>query len=229
MPKIAIINPNTTVSMTDSLRVTAERSCPAGFELIVTQPDEGVASIEGFSDGIKASAAMLNRIQSIEADGWLVACADDTGVDALREVLSGPVIGIGQAAMQAASILGARYSIMTPMQRSVTILENNARRYGLNASLGGVHALNIPVLAIEQNTDLLRQRASQILEADHSECLVLGCAGFTRFRKPLEDALGVPVIDGVQVGMHWLAGLISLGLKTSKKCSYDFPELKTEV
>lgn len=229
MPKIAIINPNTTVSMTESLRVTAERSCPAGFELIVTQPDEGVASIEGFSDGIRASSSMLNRIQSIKTDGWLVACADDTGVDALREVVSGPVIGIGQAAMQAATILGARYSIMTPMQRSVTILENNARRYGLSASLQGVHALNIPVLAIEKNVQLLLDKAKQILDADHCECLVLGCAGFTRFRKPLEDALSVPVIDGVQVGMHWLAGLISLDLKTSKRSSYNYPEVKMEV
>ena len=229
MPKIAIINPNTTVSMTNGLRVTVERVAPPGFELLVTQPNTGVASIEGFSDGIKASHALLELTEQIQADGWLVACADDTGVDALREICAGPVMGIGQAAMQAATLLSARYSILTPMQRSVAILENNARRYGLDASLQGVHALNLPVLAIEKNFDLIKQRARQILEKDNSECLVLGCAGFTRFRKPLEDALGIPVIDGVQVGVHWLAGLIHLGLKTSKHCTYNYPEQKTEV
>ncbi len=229
MPKIAIINPNTTVSMTNGLRVTVDSVAPPGFELLVTQPNTGVASIEGFSDGIKASHALIELTEQIQADGWLVACARDTGVDALTDVCAGPVIGFGQAAMQAATLLSARYSILTPMQRSVAILENNARRYGLDASLQGVHALNLPVLAIEKNFDLIEQKARQILEKDNSECLVLGCAGFTRFRKPLEDALGIPVIDGVQVGVHWLAGLINLGLKTSKHCTYNYPEQKTEV
>ncbi|MEC5318698.1 aspartate/glutamate racemase family protein [Brenneria populi subsp. brevivirga] len=228
MPKIAIINPNTTLSMTERLRATAQAVAPAGIELIVTQPQSGVASIEGYADGVKAAYALLERVEQIQADGWLVACADDTGVDALREACAGPVIGIGQAAMQAATLLGARYSILTPMQRSVAILANNARRYGLDGALQGVHALNLPVLDIEENARLTEEKARQIIEKDRSECLVLGCAGFTHFRKPLENALRIPVIDGVQVGLQWLAGLINLGLATSKSCTYNYPESKQE-
>lgn len=226
MAKLALINPNTSRSMTDALAVSGRAVLPPDCELLVTQPDTGVASIEGFADGVRASHAVLDLARTIEADGWLIACADDTGVDALREQCAGPVLGIGQAAMQAASLLSLRYSILTPMERSVTILAQNARRYGLDASLRGVHALNLPVLALEESYGLIEQRAREVLAADRSECLVLGCAGFTLFRQPLEQALGIPVIDGVQVGLQWLAGLTRLGLATSKRCSYAYPEIK---
>ena len=95
-------------------------------------------------------------------------------MDALRELCSGPVLGIGQAAMQAATLLSLRYSILTPMERSVTILDQNARRYGLDVNLRGVHALNLPVLALEESYALIEARAREVLAQDRSECLVLG-------------------------------------------------------
>ncbi len=226
MAKLALINPNTSAGMTAALEQSARAVLPPDCELLVTNPATGVASIEGFADGVQASHALLGLAREIRADGWLVACADDTGVDALRELCTGPVLGIGQAAMQAATLLSLRYSILTPMERSVTILEQNARRYGLDVNLRGVHALNLPVLALEESYALIEARAREVLAQDRCECLVLGCAGFTLFRQPLEQALGVPVIDGVQVGLQWLAGLTRLGLATSKRCSYAFPETK---
>lgn len=226
MPKLALINPNTSAGMTAALEQSARAVLPPDCELLVTNPATGVPSIEGFADGVQASHALLGLAKTIQADGWLIACADDTGVDALRELCTGPVLGIGQAAMQAATLLSLRYSILTPMERSVTILAHNARRYGLDVNLRGVHALDLPVLALEDGYALILARAREVLAMDRSECLVLGCAGFTRFRQPLEQALGVPVIDGVQVGLQWLAGLTRLGLSTSKHCSYAFPETK---
>jgi len=223
---IAVFNPNTSAAMTDIIAASARQVSRPDTRLQVTQPAAGVASIEGYADGVRAAFEMLTLQQQIGADGYLIACADDTGVHALREQASAPVLGIGEAALHAASMLSARFAVLTPMQRSVTILQNNAREYGFASRLTGVHALNQPVLSLADSYPAILERARQILQEDHAECLVLGCAGFTEWQPALQRELDCPVIDGVRCGLKWLEGLIELGLTTSKRVTYAYPETK---
>ena len=67
-----------------------------------------------------------------QIDGLVVACFDDTGVDALRTVLDVPVVGICQAAMHAAGIVANRFSIITTLKRSVPALELLVMKYGFS-------------------------------------------------------------------------------------------------
>jgi len=223
---IAVFNPNTSVAMTAIIAASAHQAVRQATRLEVTQPAAGVASIEGYADGVRAAFELLALQQRIAADGYLIACADDTGVHALREQTTAPVLGIGEAALHAASMLSARFAVLTPMQRSVTILQNNAHEYGFASRLTGVHALNQPVLSLADSYPAILARARQILQEDHAECLVLGCAGFTEWQPHLQRDLGCPVIDGVRCGIKWLEGLCDLGLTTSKRVTYAFPEVK---
>ncbi|WP_034641197.1 aspartate/glutamate racemase family protein [Desulfovibrio inopinatus] len=230
---ILIINPNASIPMTRSVEATARRVCAADTTISACCPSESPLSIEGHSDGALGTYHMLQLVERREpADGYVVACFDDTGVDALRERVAGPILGIGEAAMHAATMLACRFTILTTLERSVPILEDNARRYGLDVRCRGIHAANLPVLALEDEQDdrafsVVSEAASELLLKDRSDALVLGCAGMTHLTQRLSDKLGVPVIDGVPTAVKFVESLIGLGLQTAKTGGYAYPREKT--
>ncbi|QGY41907.1 hypothetical protein GM415_17850 [Pseudodesulfovibrio cashew] len=231
--RILIINPNSSAPMTRSIEETARRVCSSGTDITAACPPDSPLSIEGHSDGALAAYHMLRLTdQSDPADGYVVACFDDTGVDALRERLAGPVLGIGEAAMHAATMLACRFSVLTTLERSVPIIEDNAARYGLGIRCRGVHASDLPVLALEESGDdsafsIIREAATRILKKDRSDALVLGCGGMTHFAERLGNELGVPVVDGVSTAVRFVESLIGLNLGTSKAGGYAYPREKT--
>jgi allantoin racemase len=227
--KILVINPNTTASMTRAIE-SACRSvvCPS-TELLVCNPASGVASIEGNADGVIAAGEVAKLVREHEraggVDGYVIACFDDTGLHAARELARGPVVGIGEAALHVASLVSARFSVLTSVQRSVTILERNARSYGFSGESFRIHAADIPVLDLENESSYARllARAKSVLALDHAECLVLGCGGMSQLAARLASELELPVVDGVKAALKLVEGLCALGLGTSKASSYAYP------
>lgn len=229
---IHVINPNSSLPMTRAIEATAREACSAGTVITAGCPPESPLSIEGHSDGVLAAYHLLRLVEDGDlADGYVVACFDDTGVDGLRERVAGPVLGIGEAAMHAASMLACRFSILTTLERSVPILEDNAARCGLNARCRGVHAADLPVLALEDDGaySLVREAAARVLKNDRSDALVLGCGGMTHLAGRLGGELGVPVVDGVSAAVRFVESLIGLGLGTSKSGGYAYPQEKSSA
>lgn len=228
--KIRVINPNDSEPMRTLIAASCASVAAATTELEVCCGGAGVASIEGFHDGALAAVGVLQQVGRGEAegvDGYLIACADDTALQAARERANGPVVGIGEAAMHSASLLGCGFSILTAQQKSIPALEQNAHHYGFAHQCRGVHAIGLPVLDLEHGGDpaLLQQltaRGEAILQNDRSEVLVLGCAGLTALQPALQQALGIPVIDGVRTGLLLVQSLLQAGLRTSKRNGYRY-------
>ena len=86
-----------------------------------------------------------------EVDAVIIGCFDDTGLDALRCIFDVPVVGIGEAAYHAASLVSHSFSIVTTLSRSVTGINNNLNNYGLATRCANVRATDIPVLKFEEN------------------------------------------------------------------------------
>ena len=146
--RIHIANPNATGRMTDTIARAARAASGPDVEIVATTNATGPASIEGPVDGARAVPGLLDLIEGTEADAHVIACFDDTGLDAARALLDMPVVGIGEAAMHVASLLGHRFAIVTTLSRSVPILRDNVDRYGLGARCCAVRASDIPVLAL---------------------------------------------------------------------------------
>jgi len=228
--RILLINPNSSPVMTRTIEDAGKSVAAPGTEIVGCRPSGSPLSIEGHSDGVLAAYHTLELVdESGPADGYVLACFDDTGVDALREKAAGPVLGIGEAAMHAATMLACRFSILTSLERSVPILEDNAARYGLTARCRGVHAAQLPVLAFEDGESAyttLRDAAGKVLETDRSDALVLGCGGMAHLAPRLAGELGVPVVEGVACAVKFVESLVSLGLGTSKAGGYAYPLAK---
>jgi allantoin racemase len=231
--KIAVINPNTTASMTATIADAARRVAHAGTEIVAITSSMGPVSIEGYYDEVFAVPGLLVEIAKAEregADAIVIACFDDTGLDAARALAGIPVIGICEAALSATSFIAQRFSVVTTMERSRLPVEHLVHRYGMGSRCK-VRAADVPVLSLEDPNsnarDRLRSEISAALKDDRAEAIVLGCAGMADLTAALRQEFGVPVIDGVAAAVKQAESLIAQGLSTAKRGAYATPVSKT--
>jgi allantoin racemase len=232
---IVVINPNTTAAMTARIAATAKAVAQAGSHIIAIQASKGPASIEGYADEAMAVPHMLEAMFAAQTNhsaiaGYVIACFDDTGLDAARCVLDAPVVGIGEAACHLASLVAARFSVITTLARSVSPIEHNLVKYGLASRCARVRSADVAVLDLEDAaSDAYAQISNEIrsaLKDDRAEAIVLGCAGMTDLAARLSAEHHVPVIDGVGAAVKLVESLAALGLKTSKHTTYAKPLAK---
>jgi allantoin racemase len=228
--EILVVNPNTTASMTAAIGRAAQRVAAPGTRIVAVNPESGPESIEGYYDEALSIPGLLAEIARGEARGvagHVIACFDDTGLDAARALARAPVVGIGEAAFHVASLIAGRFSVVTTLARSVPALEQNLVRYGLAARCARVRASDVPVLALEQRDADARRRIDAEIEAarreDRAEAVVLGCAGMADLAAELSARHALPVVDGVGAAVLLVEALARLGLATSKLGGYAFP------
>jgi allantoin racemase len=231
--KILIVNPNTTMSMTDKMAATARAVAAAGTEIVAVSPAFGPVSIEGRYDEAFCVPGLLEEARrGVDggADAVVVACFDDPGLDACRELVGVPVIGICEAAMAAASMVGHGFSVVTTLPRAIPVIEDLAFRYGFERKCRRVRAADIPVLALEDDPGAAQAKVrAEVLAAiaeDGAEAVLLGCAGMTDLAEALTRETGVPVIDGVRAAVKFAEALVGLGLFTCKRGAYAPPGAK---
>jgi allantoin racemase len=228
--RILVVNPNTTASMTEKIGQAARAVAAPGTEIIALDPGHGPVSVEGHYDGAFCLPGLLQCVRRGEAegfDGFVVACFDDPGIGACREIASGPVVGICEAAMYAAAILGNSFSVVTTLPRSIPLIEELAHRYGMERRLRKVRAAAIPVLDLEEESAeaaaKVETEVERAIAEDRAEAIILGCAGMADLAASLSQRTGVPVIDGVGAAVKLVEALVGLGLRTSKAGAYAWP------
>jgi allantoin racemase len=230
--RLRVINPNTTASMTALIEANARAVAGPGTLVEAVTSAMGPASIESHYDEAMAVPGLLSAIADGEragCDGYVIACFGDPGLDAARELAAGPVIGIAEAAMHAATLVGRGFSVVTTLSRTRGRAHDLAAHYTALGSCRGVHACDIPVLALEDDPELLKRVvgvARAALDRDGSDVIVLGCAGMADLCAAATAVLGVPVVDGVAAGTLLVQSLVSLGLRTSKRDEYARPPAK---
>jgi allantoin racemase len=223
--RLLVINPNSTASMTEKIGIAARAAASPGTEIVAVNPLHGPVSIEGYYDEALSVPGLLNVIQTTPAfDAVIIACFDDTGLDAARCLTDRPVIGIGEAAYHFASLISNKFSVVTTLARSVPALEHNLHRYGLSARCVRVRSSEVAVLELEHpGSDACLRISAEIGRAvaqDRAEAIVLGCAGMADLAKDLAAEHGLPVLDGVSCAVRLAEAMVGLGLRTSRLGGY---------
>ena len=146
-----VINPNTTTSMTDKIGKAAKIAASAGTRIIAVNPKDGPPSIEGyFDEAFVVPGILAEMFKAGDMDAYVIACFDDTGLDAARCATSAPVIGIGEAAFHIATLIAGKFSVVTTLARSVPAIEHNLSKYGLSSRCAKVRASDVAVLDLEE-------------------------------------------------------------------------------
>lgn len=231
--KILVVNPNTTASMTEKIGLAARAVAAPTTQILAVNPASGPASIEGYYDEVFSVPGLLEEIargEAADVDGYVVACFDDTGLDAARSMAAGPVVGLCEGACHMATLVAGSFSVITTLGRSVPAIEGLVQRYGFAGHCRRVRAAEVPVLALEDpQSDAahrLRLEIQRARDEDRCEAIVLGCAGMADLALDLTEEFGLPVIDGVAAAVKLVEGLVALGLSTSKVGGYATPQPK---
>jgi allantoin racemase len=230
--RIWVVNPNTTASMTEGIGRCATAVAGPGTEVTAVTSLFGPPSIESHYDEAMSVPGLLDAIAQGEragVDGYVIACFGDPGLDAAREVATGPVIGIAEAAMHTASHLGRGFSVVTTLARTTGRAAELAERYGMQRFCLGIHACEIPVLDLETDPTaqkVVTEACREAIEHDGSDAIVLGCAGMAEMCRAISDELGVPVVDGVSAATLTVQSLVRMGLGTGKRGEYATPPPK---
>ncbi|WP_308123599.1 aspartate/glutamate racemase family protein [Modestobacter marinus] len=225
---IQVVNPNATAAMTDVIAAAARAAAAPDVSVEAVTNAAAPVSIESAYDEALAVPGLLAAVRE-PADGYVVACFGDPGLDAAREVAAGPVVGIAEAAMRTATYLGRSFSVVTTLARTTGRTEELVDRYGVRPLCRSVRACEVPVLGLAGNPDAYRRVLAECraaVECDGAECLVLGCAGMADLCAELAAELGVPVVDGVAAAVATVSGLVRLGLSTSRVGGYARPPAK---
>ena len=234
--KVLLYNPNTTVSMTVGFTPAALAAAGPDTEVIAETAAIGPESIEGYYDEALCVPPMLHRFADLEAEGFdavIIACFDDTGLDAARSLLAVPVLGLCQSAALIASNVCERVAVVTTMPQSVPPLNRLVGSYLGAERNAGVFAAGIPVLDLEDPSqatlDRLFSSCETALASGGADGLVLGCAGLSKLAKTISDTFGVPVIEPIAAATKLAEATVGLGLKTSKSGGWTAPRPKART
>lgn len=231
--RLLVINPNSTASMTAKIAAAARSVAAPGTEIVARNPLTSSASIEGHHDEAMCVPPMLELFCAGFAEGadaGVIACFDDPGLFAVREITDRPVLGICEAAMLTASVVAARFAVVTTLGRAIPIVEELAQRYGMAHKCRRVRAAEVPVLALEEPgsgaRERVREEVRRAVAEDGAEAVILGCAGMADLTRALTRETGVPVIDGVAAATRLAEALAGLGVATSKVGAFAWPRPK---
>jgi allantoin racemase len=228
--RILVVNPNTTASMTRKIGAAARAAASPGVEIIAVNPEFGPPSIEGYYDEVFSIPGIIAEMRKAgDVDATIIACFDDTGLDAARCLSLAPVIGIGEAAFHLASMIAHKFGVVTTLSRSIAPIEHNLQKYGLASRCSGVRASDVRVLELEEPESNARKSIAEQIERaldDGAEAIVLGCAGMADLASDLARTSGVPVLDGIACAVVLAESLARLGARTSKVNTYGVPIAK---
>jgi Asp/Glu/hydantoin racemase len=220
-PTILVINPNSTESMTRGIDAACEPlRIPGGPAIQTATLKEGPPGIETQQhvDGLIAPLLSFVRKQEKEYDAFVIACYSDPGLHSVREATRKPVLGIAECGILTALTLGHKFGVIAILQKSIP---RHLRYMGALGVMDRFAAelpigLGIAEMGDEEKTFGRMVEAGKRLRAEHAaDVVVMGCAGMARYRKPLQDAIGIPVVEPTQAAVTMAIGRVRLAWEAS--------------
>ena len=201
--RIEVLNPNSSEEVT-ALIAGAAAALENGADITCTTLHDAPIGIESDADVARVAPMVVARAAGTSAAGLVVACFSDPGVATARPRASIPVIGIAEAAYREAAGRADRFGVVSLGPASVARHAAHLSALGLRDRLAGDRAVGMTVAdghapgALDRITPVARA----LIDRDGAGAVILGCAGMAALRGPLQDRLGVPVIEPVQAGIR---------------------------
>ncbi|MCC7347492.1 MAG: aspartate/glutamate racemase family protein [Variibacter sp.] len=208
-----MVNPNSNEAVTRAMSEALEPLRFAeGPEIVCTTLAEGPFGVETQADADSVVMPLRRLVEADNAsDAFVIACYSDPGVPVCREGTSRPVFGIAECAVLAALARAETFGVIAIHQRSIPRHMRNLRQMSMTHRLAGERPLQMSVAESASGDGTLARMIEvgrALRDEDGAGAIILGCAGMARHRRPLEDALGVPVIDPTQAAVSMAIGTL---------------------
>jgi allantoin racemase len=226
--RILLINPNTTEAVTQRMAEAARNVAAPDVVIETATARFGPQIIGSRVESAVAAAAVVERLAQAKGyDAVIVGASVDPGLAAAREMLDVPVIGITEAALHAACLLGGKIGAIVMSANSDTILREMADAYGLGTRLGAVRTLPITPLELLADLDAatraIAAAAEAMVSSDGVDTIVLIGAVMAGVASVVQPAVRVPVLEGVSAAVGLAEALVRLRVSPSRAGSYAKP------
>ncbi|MBV9740333.1 MAG: aspartate/glutamate racemase family protein [Hyphomicrobiales bacterium] len=213
-PLISVINPNSNEAVTRGLEeALACFSFENGPRIACSTLAQGPFGIETQADADEVVTPLRRLVEKDNASSaFVIACYSDPGLHSCREASSRPVFGIAECAVLTALARAERFGVIAISARSIRRHLRYLRQMGLTQRFAGERPLGMSVAETASGEGTLVRMievGEKLRDHDGADAVVMGCAGMARHRRPLEDALGVPVIDPTQAAVAMAIGAIA--------------------
>ncbi len=217
MDKILVINPNSSETVTRGIDAAMEPLRIAGGPGIdCVTLKEGPPGIETQQHVDSVVAPMVRLVREKEAgySAFVVACYSDPGLHSVREATPKPVLGISECGVITALTLGQKFGVIAILQKSIP---RHLRYLGAMGVMDRLAAelpigLGVAELSDEKKTFGRMVDVARTLRDTHgANVIVMGCAGMARYRKPLQDEIGIPVVEPSQAAVGMAIARVRLG------------------
>jgi Asp/Glu/hydantoin racemase len=213
---IVVINSNSNEAVTAGLDEALEGfRFPSGPAIECLTLAEGPFGIESQVHADQVILPLVRMVESrADAGAFVIACYSDPGIDSCRSVARAPVFGIHESGLLSALARGDRVGVIAVAEPSIARHRRYIRRMGALDRVVAERPLNMTVDETARGNrtlDRLTEVGRELL-GDGADAIVLGCPGMARHRAPLEDALGVPVVEPTQAAVAMALGVVLAGV-----------------
>jgi Asp/Glu/hydantoin racemase len=214
--RILVINPNSTEECTRGIdEACAPLRMPGGPEIDCVTLKEGPPGIESQQHVDFVVSPLLDLLRKSEKKytAFVIACYSDPGLHALREATKKPVLGISECGILTALTLGQKFGVIAILKQSIPRHLRYVGAMGLSARLAAELPVGLRVVELsnEKKTFGRMVATGKALRDTHgADVVIMGCAGMARYRKPLQDELGIPVVEPTQAAVTMAIGRVKL-------------------
>lgn len=230
--RLLIANPNTTQAVTDRLLATARVVAAPGTELIARTAHRGVPYISTRADAVIGSAVALEMLAEANGsvDAAIIAAFADPGLGGARELFDMPVIGLAEAAMLTACMLGRSFAIVTFAGGLVPWYRECLDWNGFGNRCAGIFALEGTFRSLadvqSEKGEALVDLANMVIDRHEADVIILGGAPLSGLAQAIRERIPVPLIDPVQAAVKQAEALVALNARKAITGTFRRPAAK---
>lgn len=232
MTRLLVVNPNISTSVSELIEAEARRTARPETEIRMRTAASGVAYIETPLEALLAGGATAEILarDGGDVDAAVIAAFGDPGMPALKELLDIPIVGITEAALSTASLLGRRLAIVAISNRIAAWYGECVTYYGYSSRVAAIRSLQSPLQGIDSvqqdfRSDLV-QLAYQVVDTEGADAVILAGAPLAGLAREVVGEIPVPVVDGIAAGVAQAELLVQLGTRAARAGSYTAPPVK---
>lgn len=214
--RILLVNPNMTAAMTDRMAAIARSVASRQAEIVPLTAQHGFPYVASRAEAQVCGAIALEMIaeQADRADAAIIAAFGDPGLAGARDLFDFPIVGMAEAAIFSAAMLGDRFSIVTfsPVMRRW--YADSVQASGLESRFAGVrtppaHSPDLGNVREALRGDLV-DLCNAAAEQDGADVVVLGGAPLAGLARDIEEEVGAIVVDPITAATAQAIALLSV-------------------
>jgi allantoin racemase len=230
--RILILNPNTTETVTRRLVDAACAVAAPSTEISSCTAPRGFPYISNRAEAQIGGAIAIEMLaeRHHEFDSAIIAAFGDPGLLGARSLFDLPVIGMSEAAMLTACMLGRRFVIITFAAALAEWYRDCVEMHGLKdrcASIRAVDATFSSIGAVQEEMEAqLVELANLAVEQDSADVVILAGAPLAGLAQRTIRKIPVPVVDPIAAAVKQAEAIMALAPRVPTAGGFRRPDPK---